>query len=242
MRLRASLRQRAAHNLQGEIVHPRLLGDECIQDLPAVVDLLLHRETRQPEHECGRWMQLGRAERQRVATAAPVHGAEQGRQCFPLIGCDLQPPPLRIEATCQYRQHPRPNVHGAASLSLQALQQRLGVAKQSADIAPCPGAPLGPYDGRRPRPCSTASSPAREQGRADRSRCWFCKAPLPLWTAAVGRFLQPRAGLPGKAPLRRRKADVASEQLQLVRRRNEDGQRHGAAAQLAARTVCCAAT
>jgi len=86
--LRASLRQHAAHNLQGEIVHPRLLGDECIQDLPAVVDLLLHRETRQPAQESGRWMQLGRGERQRVAAAALVHGAQQGRQCFPLSGCD----------------------------------------------------------------------------------------------------------------------------------------------------------
>ena len=51
MRLHASLRQHAAQNLQGETVHPRFLGDECIQDLPAVVDLLLDRETRQPAHE-----------------------------------------------------------------------------------------------------------------------------------------------------------------------------------------------
>lgn len=242
MRLRASLRQHAAHNLQGEIVHPRLLGDECIQDLPAMVDLLLHRETRQPVHECGRWMQPGRAEHQRVATAAPVHGAQQGRQCLCLIGCYLQPPPPPIEATCQCRQRALPNVRGAASSSLHAFQQRFGVAKQRADIAPCPGAPLDRCGGRRPRPRSTASSPAREQGSADRSRCWFCKAPLPWWTAAVGRFLRRRAGSPGKAPQRRRKSDEASEQVQLMRRRNEDGQRHGAALQRAARTVCCAAT
>jgi len=87
MRLRASLRQHAAHNLQGEIVHSRFLGDECIQDLPAVIDLLPDRETRYPAHECGRWIQLGRAGRPRVATAAPVDGAQQGRQRFPLIGC-----------------------------------------------------------------------------------------------------------------------------------------------------------
>jgi len=179
----ASLRDRGrsdtdqtAHNLQGEIVHPRLLGDRFTRDLPAAVELLLHRETRHPAHGSGRWMHPRLAERQRVATAAPLHGAQQGRQCFPLIGCDLQPPPLRIEATCQCRQRARPNVHGTAPSSLQAVQQRFGVAEHSADIALCPGAPLDRLDGRWPRPCRTALLPAREQGRADRSRCWFCKA------------------------------------------------------------------
>ena len=66
--------QHAAHKLEGEIVYPCLLGGECLQDLPAVVDLLLHRETRQPAHECSGWMQLGGVERQWMATAAPVHG------------------------------------------------------------------------------------------------------------------------------------------------------------------------
>ena len=35
------MRQHALHKLQGEIVHPRFLGDECIQDLPAVVIAVL---------------------------------------------------------------------------------------------------------------------------------------------------------------------------------------------------------
>ena len=172
----------------------------------------------------------------------PLHGAQQGCQCFTLIGCNLQPPPLRIEAMCQCRQRPRSNVHHAAPSPLQAIQQRFGVAQQSADIARGPGAPLDRGGRRRSRPRSAASSPAREQDSADRSRCWFGKASSPRWSAAVRLFLQRRAGPPCKASLRRRKAEVAPEQLQLVRRRDEDGQRHGAAAQVAARTVCCAAT
>ena len=61
-------------------------------------------------------MQLGRAERQGVATAAPVHGAQQGGQCFSLIGGHLQPPPLRIEPTGS-------TALGLAQLVLDELRQ-----------------------------------------------------------------------------------------------------------------------
>ena len=63
--------------MQRELVDARLLGSECIQDLLAVVSLLLHGKLRQPSNEaCGR-MQGSRIDGCGDPAATPVHGAEQ---------------------------------------------------------------------------------------------------------------------------------------------------------------------
>ena len=53
---------------------PCRLGDECLQDLAAVVDLLLYGEARQPSHEGGGRVQGCRIDRRRVPAATPVPG------------------------------------------------------------------------------------------------------------------------------------------------------------------------
>ena len=162
-----------------------LLGDECFQDLPAVVDLALHREARQPSHECGGRVQGGRIDCRRVPAATPVHGAQQEHQGVLLTSLDLQPPPVRVEGAGERRQHSRAKAQPAAPSPLQAVQHRFGVVQESVEVARRPGAPQD-RGGRRgrvhaaQRRCQRASRASRIAGDVD-SASRPCRARRPRW-------------------------------------------------------------
>ena len=205
-----------------------LLGDECFQDLSAVVDLALHREARQPSHECGGRVQGGRIDCRRVPAATPVHGAQQEHQGVLLTSLDLQPPPVRVEGAGERRQHSRAKAQPAAPSPLQAVQHRFGVVQESVEVARRPGAPQDRGGRRGPRPRCAASLPAREQGVADRWRCRLRKSSLSGEAAPLGLGLQGGAVSPSKPAPRRCMVHAETEKRQLVRLRNQDRQRHDA--------------